>query len=186
MEELVGRFLDGTTTAEEEKQLYAFFRGNDIPEHLQPYREMFAWFGQGLEEEFATKKDPLPVLPVRAGHRFRIWGTIAAVAATVALILLVRPAAETAAFDPFEGSYIVRNGVKITDPALVRAEAEATIRTVEEEELKMALLLYNAYKEEFAYARGKWERGKGLIDFINSFPEGEARREVRNILLSQE
>lgn len=38
---LVVRFLDGETTLEEERRLYAFFQREDVPEDLQEYQEMF-------------------------------------------------------------------------------------------------------------------------------------------------
>ena len=38
---LIERFLDGETTLEEERRLYAFFLRDDVPEELKQYQEMF-------------------------------------------------------------------------------------------------------------------------------------------------
>ena len=184
IEQLIERFLDGATSLSEEKELYAFFAGEEVPEHLEPYRELFAWFDGGLADEVSktVAEQPAP----RPKFRIRVWATVAVAAAAVAVILLMRPAAPAGEFDPFEGSYIVRNGVKITDPVVVRPEAEATLQKVDEEELKIAWKLYQAHKEEYAYAQNEWKRSREMLDFVHSFPEGEARTEILNILLDGE
>jgi len=50
MKEILRRFMEGTSTIEEEKQLADFFRTNDVEPELQPYKEMFAWFDAGMPE----------------------------------------------------------------------------------------------------------------------------------------
>ena len=42
--ELTDRFFEGTTTLEEERRLYDFFRQKDIPQDLEPYKDMFLDF----------------------------------------------------------------------------------------------------------------------------------------------
>jgi len=185
IEELIERFLDGATTNAEEKELYAFFTGKDVPAHLEQYKEMFVWFDEGMVQELETVTDPMPNT-IRSKNRFRIWGTVAAVAATLVLLMVLRPQSIEPEFDPFEGSYIVRNGVKITDPAIVGPEIETTLLAAEEQEKQLIYMIYNAYKEDIDYMQGKQEREKKLLDFINSFPEGEARNEVLAILLNNE
>lgn len=183
IERLIGRFLDGETTGAEERELYAFFSGENVPEALAAYREMFAWFGEGIKEE--AQEDEIPAIRrSRPARRFRIWGTAAAVAAVVAVLLIFRPSQTT---EPkiYQESYIVRNGVKITDPEIVRPAIEATLRYVEEENKAEERLLYEAYADEIEYTLEQWRKQKELIEYINSFPEGEVRQEViRRILLS--
>ncbi len=41
MKELVKRFMEGETTLEEERRLYAYFSGDNVDEELQPYRDFF-------------------------------------------------------------------------------------------------------------------------------------------------
>ena len=182
--EMVERFLDGMTSNEEEQQLYAFFAGEDVPESLEAYKEMFAWFDGGLTQEIQKEKTAVTV-PMRPKHRFHIWGTIAAVAATVALILLIRTTSEKHGFNQFEGSYIVRNGVVITDPEQIRDELEATLEYVCEEEQELLENLYLAYEDEIQDLREEQKRREELMNYINSFPEGEVRDEVISMLLTK-
>jgi len=141
IEELLEHFLEGKTTKQEEQELYAFFEKEDIPAHLAAYKRMFAWFDEGLAGEVAA----LPgqeVSEIHPGRRFRIWGTVAAVAATVALILLVRPVPTPEKSGVYVESYIIRNGVKITDPAVVIPELEAAQAQWEAEERRRKVLLF--------------------------------------------
>ncbi len=45
---LIKRFMAGQTSIEEEDLLAEYFRTHDVGEDLQPYKEMFAWFDQGM------------------------------------------------------------------------------------------------------------------------------------------
>lgn len=55
---LIERFLDAETTLQEEQMLVEYFRGEDIPEELMQYREMFQDYGEvaslQLPQEEAT------------------------------------------------------------------------------------------------------------------------------------
>lgn len=127
--QLANRFLDATTDVAEERELYAFFAaspvgslGNDL-ERLRP---MFAWY-EGLGGVArATGRKPWWL---RLGRR-----TIAAcgAAAAVAVLLAVGVgffAKRSAPIDPlyasYEGSYIVRNGVRTNDLSLIYATVAA-------------------------------------------------------------
>lgn len=60
---LVARFLDGETTLEEERKLYAFFQREDVPADLKEYQEMFRGFAalapQQADEKRTARKMPL-------------------------------------------------------------------------------------------------------------------------------
>ncbi len=136
IEQLAERFLDGETTNREERELYDFFAAGDIPEHLQPYREMFAWLDGGLMHEAGKVqiireiREFQEACKVRSRRRLHVVrGTLAA-AAVVALFLLIRPMMLPSTYTE---SYIIRNGVKITDPAIVKPELEASQRWYEEQ-----------------------------------------------------
>ena len=126
---LTALFMDGDTTLAQERLLYRYFSQTDVADDLQEYREMFMLLAQVANEEPSAKD-----ASGGSGSIFR-W---LAVAASVALILtigvaLLQPDSECA-YDPacfaqvYGGSYVVRNGQRITDPA----EIEREVRRAEE------------------------------------------------------
>jgi hypothetical protein len=133
IEELLERFFEGETSNEEEQILYQYFRQKDIPEHLCSYKSVFAYFEAGITKEF-EQPAPITALPQRKSRRM-IWTGIAAsflILITSGLFLIQK----NASFDPYEGSYIIRNGKKITDLNLIRPELEATMQYVRQQQEK--------------------------------------------------
>ena len=53
IEELLDRYFEGETSADEERELRRFFASDHVPDHLSAYRPMFAYF----DEEIAEGKD---------------------------------------------------------------------------------------------------------------------------------
>jgi hypothetical protein len=126
IEELLERFFEGYTSNAEEQELYGFFADSGVPEHLLRYKPLFACFDTGLEKKNCGKKSPVR----KRRYRNRIvWSGIAA-AALLALVWMNPSGYGDKPFDPYEGSYIVHNGVRITDPEIIRPELEATVRKV--------------------------------------------------------
>ncbi|MDR2680367.1 MAG: hypothetical protein LBC47_06110 [Tannerella sp.] len=144
IEELLERFFEGYTSNTEEQELYGFFAGSGVPEHLLRYKPLFACFDAGLEAKFCEKEPPVRKRRYRR-HRI-LWPGIAA-AALLALVLMNPFGYGDKPFDPYEGSYIVRNGVRITDPEIIRPELEATVRRIlqqQEEAERLATKMMNA------------------------------------------
>ncbi len=94
---LINRFLNGTSTLEEERILEDYFRKvKDIPQELEPYREMFAYFEGEMADDSLLAGDNTLVEhnDIRAAA---VWGRrmvvatrcILAVAATAAAVLVV-------------------------------------------------------------------------------------------------
>lgn len=54
IERLLERFYEGETTLEEEKLLRDFFRGNDVPGHLQEHRALFGYYAEEKEVALAS------------------------------------------------------------------------------------------------------------------------------------
>lgn len=49
IQKLIDKFMDGTSTLDKERLLGEYFRNEkDIPQELQPYRKMFAYFDKGM------------------------------------------------------------------------------------------------------------------------------------------
>jgi hypothetical protein len=129
MEELVERFLDGRTTNAEERELYNFFAGGEVPAHLEPYRKMFVWYDGGLAGEEAV----LPMAVPRPRRRFVKAAAAAAtaMAAMISVVMLHEPAAA----ETYIERYMIRDGVVITDPEIVAAEMK-TMRTTFDEQMR--------------------------------------------------
>lgn len=79
---LIDKFMSGTTTLDEEKALGDFFRQDEhVPAELEPYREMFAYFDNGMTGEPSGK-------PVSHAAPVRSLRWIAGIAAAVAVIFV--------------------------------------------------------------------------------------------------
>lgn len=125
--EWVEKFLEGQTTTNEEQELYSFFANGPVPRHLKKYRPMFAWYAGGMAGE-----PPRPKKVVM--HR---WQPVA-VAASVLLAFAVSAGLwmknTPYKYESLEGSYIVRNGHKITDIERILPELKQTYRQALQEE----------------------------------------------------
>ncbi|MBD5219108.1 MAG: hypothetical protein HDS72_02510 [Bacteroidales bacterium] len=129
--ELVARFMDGATEPAQEKALYSFFSmapAGSLEPDLEALRPMFGWYA-GLQEAAATE-------PVRRSWWIRFRGRVIAGAAAAAVVAVMvtagiglfgkkQPAATDSLYASYEGSYIVRNGVRTTDLAVIYATVAA-------------------------------------------------------------
>lgn len=131
IERLVECFFDGITTTAEEKILYHFFEQEDIPKHLEPYREVFAYFDGGMANECKTL--PKEEFSVRQFNKKRWMLLAGGIAASLLLFVPtgLRINANGNEFNPYEGSYIVRNGVRTDNPKVIRAELQLVMGQVE-------------------------------------------------------
>lgn len=126
---LVERFLEGQTSNAEERELYAWFAENEVPDEWQHLKQMFAWYAAGMPEQ---SNEQQPTTAPRPPHTHRIWlrwaAGVAAVAAVVAVVVatMLRPESETTSI--YDGSYIVKDGVKYENMALIEADIEATLQ----------------------------------------------------------
>lgn len=74
IEILIEKYLEGTTSIIEEKELKEYFSSHEVAEHLKIYQSMFGYFGRQKEVQY-TKN--LPLKP-RRQNRVK-WMSIAAV-----------------------------------------------------------------------------------------------------------
>lgn len=134
IQQLVQRFLDGETTLAEEQELYARFASGNVPHSLRRYTEMFAWYAGGMDE---TK---LPAMPARRRAPALRWMVRVAAAAGICAFFAVGAAGilkyqeRKDLYARYEGSFIVRDGKKITDIAKILPELQQVERETREEE----------------------------------------------------
>ncbi len=107
--DLVKRFFDGETSLDEEAKLYEYFNSGNVSADLQQYSQMFAWYGNKLSTP--------------AKKHSKKWYYVAA-AASIAILTIVSihqytstqlTAEEQRLAEIYAGSYIIRDGKKITD-----------------------------------------------------------------------
>ena len=139
IEEYIQRFMEGETTNAEEQAIYRFFHTNEVPEHLKPYTDMFAWYEEGMPEE----KLPTPQAhPLWKRIPLELWsmGIAAMLVIGIGLgIILSFGDSTNEEWSCYEGSYVEVNGKRITDveaimPIILEtlAEAEAIEKGIEE------------------------------------------------------
>lgn len=146
----IARFLDGETSVAEEKELYNFFRLPDIPADLKQYQPMFNWYASlGESHDEAAPADIAGTENRASASRVRLlelrpWQWMG-IAAMLALLLSVgfifRSPSIPEEYLAYEGSYIIRDGKKITDLRIVVPEIERTQQLVNESlgEIDMSL-----------------------------------------------
>ena len=83
IESLLGMFMQGETTLEQERELRQFFASaRNIPQQWEPYREMMAFFDDGM---------PIEAEPANRRNLARtVWGVLTA-AAVAAIVIMVVP-----------------------------------------------------------------------------------------------
>ena len=110
IQQLIDKYMNGQTTVDEEQLIARYFRSaTDVPDSLKPYRDMFAYFDDGMplgalpefdgsagQADTRVASDSSKVVAPRR-HSLRMaawWSGAVAVAAAVALLLIMhRPSA---------------------------------------------------------------------------------------------
>lgn len=133
---IIDLFLDGKTTIEQEQWLFEQFSRPDLDPSLEPMRRMMGWFASGLTEPVAspvaTRQTEAEAKPARSRpHRFSLI-RIASIAAMIAVIISIGVFLSThndsspAVYGDSDGvytvCYLIRDGVKYTDPEVVLPE----------------------------------------------------------------
>ncbi len=151
IEKLLERFFEGETTNVEEQELYAFFARPDLPERLDAYRPVFGYFETEIVKEVEEmQKTSKPVRNIPFFKR-RLWTGIAVAASLLLFLFLNRgDSGQEDEFNPYAGSYIIRNGVKTEIPEAVARELDEVIRQAEKkqyEKERLALRPLRQYRQ---------------------------------------
>lgn len=180
------------------QSLFGFF-ANDLPASASSLPPQAAWHTQvdtpvaraavlagGGEAEpnpssapgaplFSEKKKPFSPVFLRF---------LAGCAAALLLGLLSLPFVwpERTAADPYEGSYLVRQGVRITDRRLIQSELEATLRRVASLEKEMQARMQVVEGEKPLVLPPANPFATVYTDLLLRYPEGFVRDEARKML----
>lgn len=136
IKQLVESFLDGRTTNAEERELYAWFRSNDVGEEWAELKAMFAWYEAGMPEQReaeTSRIEPLRPRPERRGLWIAV-GAVAGVAASVVVALTVWLTFDNNQHDDlsiYAGSYIVDGGVRYDNIEDIESDIEALLERAE-------------------------------------------------------
>lgn len=98
--QLIGRFMQGLTSIEEEEQISQWFAVHtDVSDDLKPYQQMFAYFDKGMPTDEQMPEDKQMSVeeeirkPLRNHSRLRpLWCLLAAAAAVALLVVMTWPA----------------------------------------------------------------------------------------------
>lgn len=124
IESLLNKFFEGETSKDEERELYLFFSEGDVPVDLINYKPIFNYFDKDIFED--SKQSGIRKKIIK--YKWILYSGIAAIFLIIGVSLYVfKPQQEE--FNPYEGSYIVRNGVKITDIDIIKPEIETIMFT---------------------------------------------------------
>lgn len=121
IDELLHKYFEGETSCEEERRLRRFFTEEEVPEHLQMYRPLFAYLEQ---EATATKGTSTAHRPRFRPHRaFYLIGSIAA-----GLLLFIGTARILFPLADAPENFVIINGVRHTDENLAKAKAQEAMQ----------------------------------------------------------
>lgn len=110
IQQLIDKYMNGQTTVDEEQLIARYFRtATDVPDSLKPYRDMFAYFDEGMplgtlpefdgsagQADTRVAPDSSNVVaPRRRSLRIAAWwsGAVAVAAAVALLLIMHRPSA---------------------------------------------------------------------------------------------
>jgi hypothetical protein len=132
IDKLIERYFEGETTADEERQLRAFFASESVPDRLRSYKPLFAYFDEEIQ-----KAHPLKLQANEAKHTNKLWQTkrrwlYIASGAAAAVLLLLTLNHVLFPTDPCycSDNYVVINGRCYTDIHTVRAMAAEALHEV--------------------------------------------------------
>ena len=136
IEQLVEKFLDGRTTNAEERELYTWFRSNDVGEEWAELKAMFAWYEAGMPEQEAEQTPHLELRSPRPERR-GLWiavGAVAGVAASVVVALTVWLTFDNSQHNDlsiYAGSYIVDGGIRYDNISDIENDIEEMLERAE-------------------------------------------------------
>ncbi len=131
--DLMDRFMAGETTCAQEQMLYEYFSRKELPKEMEQYRTMMQWYAAGMPDDISS------ITSHRRGVMSHLrWWHYASIAASLMVLSMmcakfIDSQSQPQEYAIYEGSYIVRDGVKITDLDIIMPEikqAEAYVESI--------------------------------------------------------
>lgn len=120
--ELLDKYFEGATSCEEERKLRRFFKGDDVPEHLQIYRPLFVCLAEEVENRTNPKTErDSETVPAR--QYTRPHHTFYMLSGIVAGLLLLIGIAQIVSLSQTPENYVIIDGRCYTDEKLVESKA---------------------------------------------------------------
>lgn len=116
IEQLLERFFEGETSNAEEQDLYRFFARKDLSESWKSYRPLFNYFETGITREENELKKRRPAHKIISIRYYLIAGLLIAASFLFILVLNNQSGMESDDFNPYAGSYQIRNKVRTAIP----------------------------------------------------------------------
>ena len=147
IETLLNKYFEGETTCEEERRLRRFFAEGLVPEHLEVYRPMFAFFEAEQEEltevSGQCNAGEMPELAIfeKKTKTVRKYLTYSLGAAAVLLLLGISGIYRH--ISPAPANYVIIDGKEYTDVHLIREQAMVAFRDVSLSEEEIFATLFD-------------------------------------------
>lgn len=125
-EKLIKKFMDGSTTMDEESALYRYFASGDVDDDLAEWKDYFLAFGL-LRDTVDERVEESPTKVVAMERRHQKWHSIAAAAAVI--IVLVVAAMGIYRSQNYCEAYVY--GRKVTNEKVVMKEMNATLKEID-------------------------------------------------------
>lgn len=151
IEELIEGFFEGKTSKQEEEILYDYFTSGQYSEHLAKYAPIFDCLKNDLHLLPRQNENTKPTFR----RNLKRFSYTAAIAASVLIAVILIPFSSSKSdLNPFEGSYRIVDGKKITDMDILMPEIEKTLSLVgeikgQEETLREDVLLQTQIYEYY-------------------------------------
>ncbi len=149
IETLLNKYFEGETTCEEERRLRRFLAEGLVPEHLDVYRPMFAFFEAEQEEltevSGQCNAGEMPELAIfeKKTKTVRKYLTYSLGAAAAALLLLLGISGIYRHISPAPANYVIIDGKEYTDVHLIREQAMVAFRDVSLSEEEIFATLFD-------------------------------------------
>lgn len=120
IEKLIEKFFNGDTSLEEEKAIYTYFSGENIPSHLQKYRDLFCDFSMLPLQSQKKKRQKIFHLKWYAG--------VAASILLAATVIFSWNKYDAMQFNKkYDGSYVIVNGIRYSNVNSIRCDIETAL-----------------------------------------------------------